>query len=219
LPSTIYCGNFLASMNKLGYQPLTVLMQSESSGFGWALTPGRSSPTVIALRILIVLCAVLPICVIGVASFTARTSGTKHSMPALVSPKSNATSAPAANEDGGATVLESDTNRTHAVAVADKSPPVDQAPTPVSTTPSEAEASVDDNPSNEKTPRVTAHRKLEKLRHRVERRRLEQLYQKHAPRTSRNHNPAFSNVREAHPAEPLSPHGSRTFRARQAPEG
>jgi len=208
-------------MNKLGYQPLTVLMQSESSGFGWALTPGRSSPTVIALRILIVLCVVLPICVIGVASFTARTSGTKHSMPALVSPKSNATSAPAANADDGATVLESDTNRTHAVAVADKSPPVDQAPTPVSTTPAEAEASVDDNPSNEKAPRVTGHRKLEKLRHRVERRRarFEQLYQKHAPRTPRNHNPAFSNVREAHPAEPLSPRGSRTFRAHQAPEG
>jgi hypothetical protein len=175
-------------MNKPGYQPLTVLMQSESSGFGWALTPGRPSPTVIALRILIALCAVLPICVIGLASFTAGTSGTKQSLLAHVSPKSNATPAPAPNADDRSTVSDSDTNRTDPVAIADKSQPVDQAPTPavlpttVSTTPAEPEAVVNDSTPTENAPRATGRIKLEKFRRKVERRRarLEELYQKHA---------------------------------------
>jgi hypothetical protein len=175
-------------MNKPGYQPLTVLMQSESSGFGWALTPGRPSPTVIALRILIALCAVLPICVIGLVSFTAGTAGTKQSLLSRVSPKSNATPAPAPNADYRSAVSASDTNQTDAVAIADKSKPLDQAPTPaalptpVSTTPVEPEATVNDSTSTEKPPRATGRIKLEKFRRRVERRRarLEELYQKHA---------------------------------------
>jgi hypothetical protein len=175
-------------MNKPGYQPLTVLMQSESSGFGWALTSGRPSPTVIALRILIALCAVLPICVIGLASFTAGSSGTKQSVPARVFPKSNPTPAPDTNADTRTPVSDSDTNRTNAGAIADKSQPVDEAPTPavlstpVSTTPVEPEATVNDSTSTENATRGTARIKLEKFRRRVERRRarLEELYQKSA---------------------------------------
>jgi hypothetical protein len=173
-------------MNKLGYQPLTVLMQSESSGFGWALTPGRPSPTVIALRILIALCALLPVCVIGLASFTA--GGTKQSMVARVSSKSKAASAPVTNGDDRAAASDSDTYRTDSAAITDNSQPVGQAPTPailptaVCATAPEAEATVNDNASTENPPRAIGRIKLEKFRGRAERRRarLEQSYRMHS---------------------------------------
>jgi hypothetical protein len=175
-------------MNKPVFQPLTVLMQSESSGFGWALTPGRPSLTVIALKILIALCAVLPLCVIGLASFTAHISGTKQSIPAHVAPNSTATPAPAANADDRTAVSDADTHRTDAVATIDNSQSVDQAPTsatlpiPVSTTPPRPEATVNDSTSTENAPRVAGRIKLEKFRRRFERKRarLEELYQMHA---------------------------------------
>jgi hypothetical protein len=173
-------------MNKPGHQPLTVLMQSDSSGFGWAFTPGRPSPTVIALRILIALCAVLPVCVIGLVSFTA--GGTKHSTAARVSPKPIATPPPATNSGDRATVSDSDANRTESARNTDTSQPVDQSPTPallptpVSAAPVEAAATVNDSISTENAPRATGGLKLEKFRRRVEQRRarLEELYQKHA---------------------------------------
>src|SRR6266478_4203401 len=157
-------------MNKTDYQPLTVLMQSESSGFAWALTPGRSSPTVIALRILIALCALLPICVIGFASFTAGTALTKKTIPAPVAPKQSATPAPIANADDRAAASDSEANRTGAVTTTNTTQTVDQAPTapalpvPVSETPSQQEAS-----GNERSPagnvlRVAGRLKLEKFR-------------------------------------------------------
>src|SRR5262249_46284100 len=155
-------------MNKLGCQPLTVLMQSESSAFGWALTPGRSSPTVIALRILIALCAALPICFIGFASFT--TGGMKQSIH--VSPKSDAPPLPAATPDGDTAVSASDGKRTDSKAITDISQPVDQTPapapfpTPVSTTPEEEKATVNDSVSAESAPRAAGRTKLEKFRRR-----------------------------------------------------
>src|SRR5262245_35330609 len=170
-------------MNKLGRQPLTVLMQSESSAFGWALTPGRPSPTVIALRILIALCAALPVCFIGFASFT--TGGMKPSILARVSPRSDATTTPPANPDGPAAVSDSDPNRRDPKAVTDNAQPVDQtlAPavfsTPVSATPVDAKATANDSSSAESAPRAAGRIKLEKFRRRAERRRarLEELYQ------------------------------------------
>ena len=173
-------------MNKLGYQPLTVLMPSESSGFGWAFAPGRPSPTVIALRILIALCAVLPICVIGVGSFTA--GGTKQSMVPRVSPRSHATPPPATSVDDQAAAADPGTNRTDAVRIVDKPPPVDQAPTtaplpnPSPATPAQAGETVTDTTSTRDAARAAGRIKLEKSRHRVERRRArpEELYQAHA---------------------------------------
>jgi hypothetical protein len=173
-------------MNKLGYQPLTVLMQSESSECGWAFAPGRPSPTVIALRLLIALCTVLPICVIGVGSFTA--GGTKQSMLPRVSPKSHATPSPSTNSDDQAAAADPGTDRTDAIRIADKPRPVDQAPTPpllpnpIAATPTQPEEAVPDTTSIKDAARTAGRIKLEKFRHRVERRRarLGELYQAHA---------------------------------------
>jgi hypothetical protein len=173
-------------MNKTDYQPLTVLMQSDSSGFAWALTPGRSSPTVIALRILIALCALLPICAIGFASFSI--SAAKKTIPATVAPKQSATPVPVPSADDRAAASDSDANRTGAAAITDKTQTVDQMPAPValpvplSETPSQPEATGNERTPAENARPMAGRLKLEKFRRKLERKRahLEQLYQTHA---------------------------------------
>jgi hypothetical protein len=174
-------------MNKPGYQPLTVLMQSESSGFVWAFTPGRSSPTVIALRILIALCALLPICAIAFASYTAGSSARKQPIPApaqKAAQKQSATPTPAANADDRIAAADSDANRPGAIA--DKTQAVDQAPAaaalPVSETPSQAEPTGNNHAPAGLAPRVAGRLKLEKFRRELEKKRarLEKMYQAHA---------------------------------------
>jgi hypothetical protein len=175
-------------MNKTGYQPLTVLMQSDSSGFAWALTPGRSSPTVIALRILIALCALLPICAIGFASFTAGISATKKTIPATAASKQSATLVPVPSADDRAAASDSGANRTGAEAITDKTQTVDQVPAPValpvplSETPSQPEATGNERTPAENARPVAGRLKLEKFRRKLERKRahLEQLFQTHA---------------------------------------
>jgi hypothetical protein len=175
-------------MNKTGYQPLTVLMQSESSGFAWAFTPGRSSPTVIALRILIALCALLPFCAIGFASFTAGTALTKKTIPGPVAPTQSATPAPIPNADDRAAASDSEANRTGAVTITNKSQTLDQPPipaalpVPVLELPSQPEPTGNDQISAENAPRVAGRFKFEKFRRSLERKRaqLEESYQSHA---------------------------------------
>ena len=171
-------------MNKRGYQPITVLMQSDSSGFGWALTPGRSSPTAIALKILIALSAVIPLGVIGLASFTA--AGSKQPIPTIAKP--NATPAPVSKTDELVAVPDSETNRTDSTPVAENSQAAVQetkepaAPSPSYATSEKPEVIANNSESTQNAPRAVQRIKLEKFRRRVERQRarLEELSQKHA---------------------------------------
>jgi hypothetical protein len=170
-------------MNKHGYQPMTVLMQSESSGFGWALTPGRSSPTAIALKILIALSAVIPLGVIGLASFTA--AGSKQPIPTIGKPN---TPAPVSKTDELVAVPDSETNRTDSTPVAENSQAAVQetkepaAPSPSYATSEKPEVIANNSESTQSAPRAVQRIKLEKFRRRVERQRarLEELSQKHA---------------------------------------
>jgi hypothetical protein len=161
-------------MNKLGYQPLTVIMKAESSDSGWPSHSAKLLRVAAALGALFVLCGVAALCLTGFGLLTPGTTGTKQSPEVRVLPATTASPAPMPDQDAGIGASIPETKQPQPLTGTGTSDDaiVVQSPTPV---PNSLPVSASLVPE--------ARRKsLEKTRRAAERQRsrLEANYQKHA---------------------------------------
>ena len=195
-------------MNKLGYQPLPVLLRAEPSD-------ARSTPnSAIFLRViatlgtLFALCGVIAIFLIGFRAFPPKTLGSKKSVEVPVLPATTLSAAVAPSLDQSVGGRLPDTNQVSRETIAEDhsiidQPPVAPAGTPTSTpaqisqpqaSVSQPQASVSDGDSLKRERPEDAQsnpdrylpegvrKKLERHRQEAERKRsrLEEMYGKHA---------------------------------------
>jgi hypothetical protein len=189
-------------MNKLVYQPLTVLLRAEPSDAPRTSNAAKILWVVATLGTMVALCGAVAICLIAFNAFPPRTRELKAAVdvPILPATQVSPTGTAAAEQQTSAGVPLADTNQANRATIAQDHLIIDQMSTPVlnpSSTPApvpKAEPSASDNEllkgerpdagrMNPDTPRPEAVRKnLEKERRRAERKRsrLEEMYRKHA---------------------------------------
>jgi hypothetical protein len=187
-------------MNKLGYQPLPVLLRAEPSDARWSSVSARILRVVATLGTIIALCGAVAICLIAFNAFPPRKVESKVPLDVPVPPGTKVSPTAAADQDSGMGMPLTDANQAHRGTIAEDHSIIDQTPTPALNpvaTPApvaQPEASVSDSdllkeerPAavpvnvNRQLPKAT-RKKLEKERRRAEhgRARLEEMHRKHA---------------------------------------
>jgi hypothetical protein len=181
-------------MNKLGYQPLPVLLRAETSDARWTSKSAKILGAVAAL------CGAVAILLIGFSAFPPRTLESKAPVDVPILPVTKVSPTAAANQDNGMGMLLPDTHQAHRGTIAEDHSIIDQTPTPALNPTSTSapvpkpEASVSDNEflkgERPEAGRINLDRQLpeavrknlEKERREAERKRsrLEEMYRKHA---------------------------------------
>jgi hypothetical protein len=188
-------------MNKLGYQPLPVLLRAEPSDARSTPNSARFLRVIATLGTLFALCGVIAIFLIGFRAFPPKTLGSKKSVEVPVLPATTLSAAVAPSLDQSVGGRLPDTNQVSRETIAEDhsiidQPPVAPAGTPTSTAAqiSQPQASVSDGDSLKRERPEDAQsnpdrylpegvrKKLERHRQEAERKRsrLEEMYGKHA---------------------------------------
>jgi type IV secretory pathway VirB10-like protein len=185
-------------MNKLGYQPLPVLLRAETSDGRWTSNSARILRVIATLGTLLALCGVIALCLIAFNVFPTATPPSKASVEAPPLPAATVSSAAPAKQNNETVAPLPDTNRQGAVAddhsIIDQTSVPTPNPTPTSAplTPSAAVQSDSELLKREgpetavKAPErhlpEALRKRLEKKRREAERKRsrLEAMDQRHA---------------------------------------
>jgi hypothetical protein len=188
-------------MNKLGYQPLPVLLRAEPSDARSTPNSARFLRVIATLGTLFALCGVIAIFLIGFRAFPPKTLGSNKSVEVPVLPATTLSAAVAPSLDQSVGGRLPDTNQVSRETIAEDhsiidQPPVAPAGTPTSTPAqiSQPQASVSDGDSLKRERPEDAQsnpdrylpegvrKKLERHRQEAERKRsrLEEMYGKHA---------------------------------------
>jgi uncharacterized protein Veg len=187
-------------MNKLGYQPMPVLLRTETSDARQTSNSAIILRVVAALGTIFALCGVIATCLIAFNVYPAKTleSKTQGDVPNV--PPTKVTPTVTANPDNGMGIPLPETNQAQRGAIAEDHSILEQTPVPASnpaSTPaavgqSEAPMSDSDLLKGERSEvgqtNLDRHlpeavrKKLEKGRRQAERKRsrLEEMYEKHA---------------------------------------
>ncbi len=188
-------------MNKIGYQPMPVLLRAEPGDARWASYSARFLRVVATLGTVFALCGVIAILLVGFSALPPRTLETKGPVEVPVLSGTSVSPAAAPSLDQGVAVRLPDTNRVLRGTFAEDHSIVDQPPTAPARNPDSAPAQVshpeasvsdgellkrerpEDAPINRDRYLSEAVRKnLERARREAERKRsrLEDTYRKHA---------------------------------------
>jgi hypothetical protein len=188
-------------MNKIGYQPMPVLLRAEPTDARWTSYSARFLRVVATLGTVLALCGVIAILLVGFSALPPRTLETKGpvEVPVLSATSVSPAAAPSLDQDVG--VRLPDTNQVLRGTFAEDHSIVDQPPTAPARNPDSAPAQVshleasvsdgellkrerpEDAPINRDRYLSEAVRKnLERARREAERKRsrLEDTYRKHA---------------------------------------
>jgi hypothetical protein len=186
-------------MNKLGYQPLPVLLRTEPSDARGSSHSAKILRVVATLGTLFALGGVITICLIAFNAFPPGTLDSKAPVKAPL-PSTNTSISAAANPDSSISALVPDTDQGHRETIAEDHSIVDQTPPPLLNPTSTSEpspkpaASISDSEMlKEERPETgvkapdrhlaeAVRRTLEKKRREAERKRsrLEEMYRQHA---------------------------------------
>jgi hypothetical protein len=188
-------------MNKIGYQPMPVLLRAESNDARWTSDSARFLRVVTTLSTVFALCGVIAIFLIGFSALPPQPLETKGPVEVPVLSATSVSPAAAPSLDQGVGVRLPDTNQVLRGAFAENDSIVDQPPTAPARNPDSAPAQVshpeasasdgellkrerpEDAPLNLDRHLSEAVRKnLERARRQAERKRsrLEDTYRKHA---------------------------------------
>jgi hypothetical protein len=187
-------------MNKLGYQPLPVLLRAEPSDARWSSHSAKILRVVAMLGTLLALGGVITICLIAFNAFPPGTLDSKAPVKVPPLPATNTSIAAAANPDSSTGALPPDTDQGHRGTIAEDHSIIDQTPPPLLNPTSTSEpspkpaASISDSEMlKEERPETgvkapdrhlaeAVRRTLEKKRREAERirSRLEEMYRQHA---------------------------------------
>jgi hypothetical protein len=188
-------------MNKIGYQPMPVLLRAEPSDARWTSYSARFLRVVATLGTVFALCGVIAIFLIGFSALPPRSLEIKGPVEVPVPSATSVSPAAAPSLDQGVGVRLPDTNQVLRGAFAEDHSIVDQPPTAPARNPDSAPAQVshpeasvsdtellkrerpEDAPINPDRQLSEAVRKnLERARREVERKRsrLEEMHRKHA---------------------------------------
>jgi hypothetical protein len=187
-------------MNKLGYQPLPVLLRAEPSDARWSSRSAKILRVVATLGTLFALGGVITICLIAFNAFPPGTPESKAPVKVPLLPSTNTSISAAANPDSSMGALLPDTDQGHRGTIAEDHSIIDQTPPPLLNPTSTSEpspkpaASISDSEMlKEERPETgvkapdrhlaeAVRRTLEKKRREAERNRsrLEEMYRQHA---------------------------------------
>jgi len=186
-------------MNKVAYQPLTVLVRAEPSDTRWIPPSAKVLRAAATFATMISLFGIVAICSIGFSTFTPGTFGPKGSATVPVIPATEVPPTTSADQDNGIGILLPDTNQAHQGTIASAHSTIDQTsaptlnPTPPAALVAEPASSVSDSAlvqrerpeairkSLERELPKVVRKNLEKERREAERKRsrLEEMYQNH----------------------------------------
>jgi hypothetical protein len=187
-------------MNKLGYQPLPVLLRAEPSDARGSSHSAKILRVVAMLGTLFALGGVIIICLIAFNAFPPGTLESKAPVKVPLLPSTNTSISAAANPDSSMSALPPDTDQGHRGTIAEDHSIIDQTPPPPLNPTSTSEpspkpaASISDSEMlKEESPETAVkapdrhlaeavRRTLEKKRREAERKRsrLEEKYRQHA---------------------------------------
>jgi hypothetical protein len=118
-------------MNKLGYQPLPVILQAEPSDARWTSNSAKFLRVVATLGALFALCGAVVICLIGFSVFWTRKPDSKATVNVPILPTTTMAPATDASQDNGTVSPLPDPDQAHRATIAEDHSIVDQVPTPV----------------------------------------------------------------------------------------
>jgi hypothetical protein len=118
-------------MNKLGYQPLPVILQAEPSDARWTSNSAKFLRVVATLGALFALCGAVVICLIGFSVFRTRKPDSKATVNVPILPTTTMAPATAASQDNGTVSPLPDPDQAHRATIAEDHSIVDQVPAPV----------------------------------------------------------------------------------------
>jgi hypothetical protein len=117
-------------MNKLGYQPLPVLLRAEPSDARWSSVSARILRVVATLGTIIALCGAVAICLIAFNAFPPRKVESKVPVDVPVPLGTKVSPTAAADQDNGMGMPLTDANQAHRGTIAEDHSIIDQTPTP-----------------------------------------------------------------------------------------
>ncbi len=118
-------------MNKLGYQPLPVLLRAEPSDARWSSVSAKILRVVATLGTIIALCGAVAICLIAFNAFPPRKVESKAAVDVPVPPGTKMSpTAAAADQDNGMGMPLTDANQAHRGTIVEDHSIIDQTPTP-----------------------------------------------------------------------------------------
>ena len=118
-------------MNKLGYQPLPVILRAEPSDARWTSNSAEFLRVVATLGALFALCGAVVICLIGFSVFRTRKPDSKATVNVPILPTTTMAPATDASQDNGTVSPLPDPEQAHRATIAEDHSIVDQVPTPV----------------------------------------------------------------------------------------
>jgi hypothetical protein len=186
-------------MNKLGYQPLPVILRAEPSDARWTSNSAKFLRVVATLGTLFALCGAVVICLLGFSVLRTRKPDSKATVNVPILQATTMSPATAASQDNDTVAPLPNPDQAHRATIAEDHSIVDQVPTPAlnaAPTPAvpQPPASVTDSEllKGERPEAVRTNlarqlsepvrKKLEKVRRQAERKRsrLEEMYRTHA---------------------------------------
>jgi hypothetical protein len=122
-------------MNKLGYQPLPVLLRAEPSDARWSSVSARILRVVATLGTIIALCGAVVICLIAFNAFPPGKVESKVPVDVPVPPGTKVSPTAAADQDNGMGMPLTDAKQAHRGTIAEDHSIIDQPPTPAVVSP------------------------------------------------------------------------------------